>query len=27
VRKITGLVTKDGTLSEEIELLKRMLLE
>ena len=27
VRKITGLVTTDGTLSEEIELLKRMLLE
>ena len=27
VRKITGLVTADGTLSEEIELLKRMLLE
>jgi chromosomal replication initiator protein len=27
VRKITGLVTSDGTLSEEIELLKRMLLE
>jgi chromosomal replication initiator protein len=27
VRKITGLLTTDGTLSEEIELLKRMLLE
>ena len=27
VRKITGLVTKDGTLSEEIEMLKRMLME
>jgi chromosomal replication initiator protein len=27
VRKITGLVTADATLSEEIELLKRMLLE
>jgi len=27
VRKIQGLVTADGTLSEEIELLKRMLLE
>ena len=27
VRKITGLVTADGTMSEEIELLKRMLLE
>ncbi|MCL2385097.1 MAG: chromosomal replication initiator protein DnaA [Alphaproteobacteria bacterium] len=27
VRKITGLVSTDGTLSEEIELLKRMLLE
>jgi chromosomal replication initiator protein len=27
VRKITGLVTSDGTLSEEVELLKRMLLE
>ena len=27
VRKITGLVTTDATLSEEIELLKRMLLE
>jgi chromosomal replication initiation ATPase DnaA len=27
VRKITGLVTTDGSLSEEIELLKRMLLE
>jgi chromosomal replication initiator protein len=27
VRKITALVTADGTLSEEIELLKRMLLE
>ncbi|MGH6835077.1 MAG: chromosomal replication initiator protein DnaA [Methylocella sp.] len=27
VRKITGLVTTEGTLSEEIELLKRMLLE
>jgi chromosomal replication initiator protein len=27
VRKITGLVTTDGTLSEAIELLKRMLLE
>ncbi len=27
VRKITGLVTADGALSEEIELLKRMLLE
>jgi chromosomal replication initiator protein len=27
VRKITGLVTADGTLTEEIELLKRMLLE
>ncbi len=27
VRKITGLVTTDGTLSEEVELLKRMLLE
>jgi len=27
VRKITGLVTTDGTLSEEIELLKCMLLE
>ena len=27
VRKITGLVTPAGTLSEEIELLKRMLLE
>jgi len=27
VRKISGLVTTDGTLSEEIELLKRMLLE
>jgi chromosomal replication initiator protein len=27
VRKITGLVTKEGTLAEEIELLKRMLLE
>jgi chromosomal replication initiator protein len=27
VRKITDLVTSDGTLSEEIELLKRMLLE
>ncbi|HUI21569.1 MAG TPA: chromosomal replication initiator protein DnaA [Methylocella sp.] len=27
VRKIQGLVTSDGTLSEEIELLKRMLLE
>jgi chromosomal replication initiator protein len=27
VRKITGLVTGDGTLSEEIELLKHMLLE
>ena len=27
VRKITGLVTTDGALSEAIELLKRMLLE
>ena len=27
MRKITGLVTTDGSLSEEIELLKRMLLE
>ncbi|MGH6869758.1 MAG: helix-turn-helix domain-containing protein, partial [Methylocella sp.] len=27
VRKITGLVTTEGTLSDEIELLKRMLLE